>query len=192
MAEEQDEEKPPKKGGKLKLIIGALVLLAAGAGGAYGLFVGGFVGGAAAEEGPDVPRLVRKGDEDPYAVGDGGKNAPPPVVHGEGGSEYRTAYHRFDDSFTSNLSDSAGLIQVELAAATMHDGRVLQWLEQHELAVRSAILVELAATSEDAVYSSEGRAELQQRLTEAVNATLEQKEGFGGVDNIYFEGFLIQ
>jgi len=180
------EEKP--KGGKLKLIVGALVVLFVGAGGAYGAMATGVIG-ASEEQGPDVPQLVAKDEADPYATGEESEVV---TVHGDGGSEYRTAYYVFEEGFTSNLKDSPGLVQVSVAAATQHDGRVIQWLELHELAIRSAILVELANTVEDDVYTVEGKERLKERLATAINAVLEEREGFGGVDAVYFQSFLVQ
>ncbi|MEZ5748344.1 MAG: flagellar basal body-associated FliL family protein [Caenibius sp.] len=84
------------------------------------------------------------------------------------------------------------MIQLNLAASTRRDGRVLQWLKLHEIAVRSAILVELAATPEEDVYTVAGKQRLQQRLTAAINAVLVANEGFGGVDAVHFEAFVVQ
>ncbi len=189
-----DEAAPTPKKGKMKLLLGAAALLAIGAGGAYGVVASGLVGGTAKAAAPDLPKLVPKGADDPYA--------PPPdpaaakvdtaANYGEGGSEYRTIYYNFEDGFTSNLKDSAGLVQVSLAASTRHDGRVMQWLDRHELAVRSAILIELASTPEDDVFSIAGKQRLQARLTKAVNAVLIEQEGFGGVESIHFQSFLVQ
>lgn len=197
MSKTKSEGDAKPKSGKMKMIIGAVVLLAAGAGGAYGAVAAGLLGPHSAEaEGPDQPRLVRKGDEDPYAPaseggGEGeGEGAGP--VYGEGGSEYRTLYYTFEEGFTSNLADSAGLVQVSLAASTHHDGRVIQWLGMHDLAIRSAILVELANTPEDDVYSVQGKERLAERLKDAVNRVLEENEGFGGVDEVLFRSFLVQ
>lgn len=187
---EAPEEKP--KSGKLKLVLGALALLGVGAGGAFGAFQLGYVGNAAAVHEPDTPKLVAKGAEDPYAPAGKDKKDGGEFVAGEGGSKYRTAYYSFEEGFTSNLKDSMGLVQLSLAVSTKHDGRVLQWLEQHELALRSAILVELAATSEEDVYTVEGKARLQKRLVAAINRVLEEQEGFGGVDAVHFKAFLVQ
>lgn len=191
MAKDADKPEDAKsKGGKMKMVIAGVAMLGVGAGGAYGAFAAGLIG-ATGESGPDLPRLVRKGDTDPYALPSDSKDEGAPV-YGEGGSEYRTAYYSFADSFTSNLSDSPALVQVEIAVSTQHDGRVLAWVKTHELAIRSAILVQLAATPEADVFEVEGRKRLKQRLTEAINAELEEKEGFGGVDAVHFKGFLVQ
>lgn len=192
MAKGKDKDEGDKpKGGMMKLALGGVALVAVGAGGAYGAFAAGLLGGDK-DSGPDVPKLVAKGEADPYAPAGGkGKDAGP-IVYGEGGSEYRTAYYAFDDSFTSNLADSPALIQVELAVSTRRDGRVLQWVENHELAIRSAILVQLAATPEADVYAVDGKEKLARRLTKAINAVLEENEGFGGIENVHFKGFLVQ
>lgn len=181
------------KGGMIKIILGAVLLMGLGAGGAYGAYAAGLFGEAGGHEKPDQPKLVLKNEEDPYTMPgkDKEKDAAAPV-YGEGGSKYRTAYYSFQESFTSNLADSPGLIQVELAVSTRRDGRVLQWVESHELAIRSAILAQLAATTEAEVYDVEGKKRLGARLTKAVNAVLEENEGFGGIDAVHFRGFLVQ
>lgn len=189
-------QEPARKGGKLKLVLAALLLLGAGGGGAYAAVAAGLLGPTKEEEEdkPDHPALVRKGETDPFAdllpAAKGAEGAEP--VDGEGGSPYRTSYFRFEDSFTSNLSGSPALIQVTLAVSTRRDARVLQWLGKHELALRSAVLVELAETSEEDATSMSGKAALQKRLTKAINKVLTDAEGFGGVDQVFFEGYLVQ
>jgi flagellar FliL protein len=182
-----------KKGGKLKLLLLSLVLLGAGGGGTYAAFASGMLGAHSTQKEDKNPKLVRKGEEDPYPVGGEEKEGEgTPMVHGGGGGEYRTAYYDFTDEFTSNLADGAALVQVSLAASTHYDGRVLMWLDEHETAIRSRILAELAATSEADLASIKGKEELQKRLTKAINQTLEEREGFGGVDNVYFRSFIVQ
>jgi flagellar FliL protein len=181
------------KGGMIKIIVGAVLLVGLGAGGTYGAYAAGLFGEVGGHDEPDQPKLVLKNEEDPYAMPgkDKDKDAAAPV-YGEGGSKYRTAYYSFQESFTSNLADSPGLIQVELAVSTRRDGRVLQWVKSHELAIRSAILAQLAATTEAEVYDVDGKKRLGARLTKAVNAVLEENEGFGGIDAVHFRGFLVQ
>lgn len=181
------------KGGAIKLALGAVLLLGLGAGGAYGAFAMGLIPGMDTKHEPDEPKLVLKTETDPYpfAGATKEKDAAAPV-YGEGGSKYRTVYYSFGESFTSNLADSAGLVQVELAVSTRRDGRVLQWVKTHELAIRSAILAQLAATSEADAVSVEGKKRLALRLTKAINEVLEKNEGFGGIDAVHFRGFLVQ
>ena len=191
---ENGQPKPAKKGKGLivKSLMG-VILIGAGAGGTFGLVQAGMLGGkqeAAKED--NTPKLIRKGEVDPYAStekdgGDTGADIP-----GDGGSKYRTSYYSFADDFTSNLKGSAGLIQVSLAVSTQRDGRVLIWLKKHELAVRSRILIELADTPEEDLMTPEGKERLQKRLTAAINDVLTHAEGFGGINSVYFKSLLVQ
>lgn len=186
------EEKPRKRMGLLSKLLTGVVLIGAGGGGAYALVTTGVIGQADANQ-DDKPKLVRKGEEDPYPVASAaGEKDGPEVVHGAGGSEYRIAYYRFPDDFTSNLRNSDGMVQLSLAASTRYDGRVLMWLDEHQLAIRSRLLVEIANTDEADVYSPEGKERLQKRLIAAINDVLETNEGFGGVDNVHFRTFIVQ
>jgi len=193
---EKDAGEPKPKGkGPLLLIIVAVAMLAVGGGGAFALVKMGVIGGGAEKVHEDnSPKLLRKGDKDPFAPkkegakeGDGA--AEP---EGEGGSPYQTSYYNFTDDFTSNLKDSAALIQLSLACSTHRDGRVLIWLKKHELAIRSAMLAVLADTPEEDVQTIAGKDKLQKRLTAAINKVLTDEEGFGGVDAVYFKTFLVQ
>jgi flagellar FliL protein len=193
--EKSDREASPKKGmgPVIKLLVG-VGLVAAGGGGAYGLAQAGLLPGEMGAKRDDHPRLLHKGEQDPYApkpeAGQGNEVAAD--VDGDGGSVYRTRYFSFDDEFTSNLKRSDALLQVGLAASTRRDGRVLIWLRKHELAIRSALLAVLADTPEDEVYTMEGKQHLQKRLTVAINKVLTDTEGFGGVDAVYFRTLIIQ
>jgi flagellar FliL protein len=184
-----EEEKP--KGGMVKKLVIGLALIGAGAGGAYGAFASGLIG-EQEEAGPDVPKPVAKGEEDPYAPPAEKGEEGGEIVYGEGGSEFRTTYFSFQEPFTSNLKGSSGIVQLSLAVSTSHDGRILQWLTRHELALRSAVLVELASTPSEDAFSIEGKEALNQRLTQAINRVLVEQEGFGGVDRVHFKTFLVQ
>lgn len=199
MSTDADPVTPPKTKGKgllIKLMV-ALVLVSAGGGGAYALVRSGMIGGGgehAKTKESNEPKLVKKGEEDPFAPkaesGEGGEAGA--EIEGDGGSAYRTSYYKFSDDFTSNLRNSSALIQISLACSTRRDGRVLMWLKKHELAIRSQILVVLADTPEEDAYTPEGKLRLQQRLAGAINQVLTQAEGFGGVDQVYFKSFLVQ
>ena len=58
--------------------------------------------------------------------------------------------------------------------------------------MRSAVLMTLAETDEEQVFTADGKKDLQRRLAKAINDTLKEKEGFGGVGNVYFTNFIVQ
>ena len=192
------EAKPAKKkkgGGILMKVAIPVLLLGVGGGGAYGLVAAGVIGGSHEKVKEDNnPKLVRKGEEDPYAPKKEGEAEGEGAVEveGDGGTEYKTSYFVFSDEFTSNLKNSDGLVQLSLACSTRRDGRVLMWLKKHELAVRSAMLTVLADTPEEDIGTVEGKEKLQKRLTAAINQVLTKEEGFGGVDEVYFKSFIVQ
>lgn len=190
----EGEGRPAKKKGKGRLVkaVVLLAMLGAGGGGAYAYVSGGLMDKGPGAKNANVPQLVLKGEKDPYAPAAVEGEGTTPDIIGEGGSKYRTAYFLFTEEFTSNLKDSAGLIQVSIAAATHHDGRVLTWLKKHELALRSRILIELADTPEEEVLTPDGKEDLQKRLAKGMNEVLTDAEGFGGVDAVYFRSLLIQ
>ena len=196
-SKEDKAEKPKKKGGGLMVkAVGALVLLGAGGGATFAMVSTGMIGGGG-EEGhkeKDEPKLIRKGEEDPYAppAAEGAEGEAAHEVEGEGGSEYRTIYYSFAEDFTSNLRNSDSLVQVSLAASTRRDGRVVMWVRKHELAIRSEMLGVLADTPEEDVSTIDGKARLQKRLTAAINQVLKRTEGFGGVDAVYFKTLVVQ
>ncbi len=195
-ADKGHEGKKAGKGkGLLVMVGGAVLLLGAGGGGAFALMKAGVFGASSEKKHEDnAPKLVRKGEKDPFAPkAEAGKEAEPSAdVEGEGGSPYRTLYYSFTEDFTSNLRNSQGLVQVSLAASTHRDGRVLAWLKKHELAIRSAILAVLADTPDEDVTNIAGKERLQKRIAVAINKVLIDAEGFGGIDNVYFKTFLVQ
>ena len=195
MSDKKEKEAKPRKGkGMLVKALLGVVLIGAGGGGTFALVQSGMIGGGKDHAKEDnSPRLIRKGEEDPFAPKTDAKEGEgAPEVEGDGGSEYRTSYFSFTDDFTSNLKNSSALVQISMACSTRRDGRVLMWLKKHELAIRSEVLVVLADTPEEDAFTPEGKQRLEKRLTAAINKVLTETEGFGGVDAVYFKSFLVQ
>ena len=193
MSEDKSEKRAKSGKGKrlVMVLVISLVMLGLGGGGAYALVKSGMIGGERAKV-DNSPKLLKKGDADPYAPKADSKDESGNDVDGDGGSPYKTSYFNFSDEFTSNLKGSSTLIQVSLACSTHRDGRVIMWLKKHELAIRSDMLEVLADTPDDDIDSLEGKQRLRKRLTAAINHVLIQTEGFGGVDDVYFKNFLVQ
>jgi len=207
MSDTAPEAPAPKKGKMKKMLAmaGALVVLVGGgvAAGVYAAgagLVGGGHGASAEKPGPKlVPKSEQKrsggegggehGGESGGSEGEGGSEG-----HGgdEGGDKFASNYYQLDKDFTANLQDSVHVIQVGLAISTPYDDKVVQNLQTNEIAVRSAVLMALGDTPEEDVFASAGKKKLAARLVAAINDTLKQKEGFGGVGNVYFTSFVVQ
>ena len=181
-----DEEKPKKKKGKMKKILLPMVAILAigGACGAGGYFAADAMGShEKAEEKPDLPKLVMKDGSEVEAPASGklGKK-----------SDYKVTYHPIEQGFTSNLRGGSGFAQAEIAVSTFYDDRVVEALTEHDIAVRNAIVLELADTDGAALETIEGKTDLAKRLRDRINKTLEQKTGFGGIDEVYFTKLVLQ
>lgn len=191
-----------KKGGMMKWLMigtGLVVLIGGGVGGGLYAANSGLLGGGAAQgesADADTPRLVPKSEEVRASAGKEGEEGEAgggkPTPKGEGGDKYASTYYQMEKEFTSNLRDSVHFVQVGIAVSTPYDNRVVENLKTHELAVRSAILLALGETAEDDVFTADGKTRLQKRLAAAINGVLKEKEGFGGVANVYFTNFIVQ
>jgi flagellar FliL protein len=170
------------------MILAALILAGAGAGGGIFIASSGMLGGTKPADKPvkELPKLLPKGSKPKVTEGEGG--------HGSSaeGPKYESSYFQMEKEFTSNLKESTHLIQVGLAVSTPYDEKVTEHLKAHELAVRSAVLMTLADTDEEQVFTADGKKDLQRRLVKAINDVLKEKEGFGGVGNVYFTNFIVQ
>lgn len=202
MADTPADAAPVKKKGKLgkilMLVIGLAVLIGGGVAG--GLYFGK-AGAAEADHGPKlVPKSEQKRPgEDGEGGGHGGgeseghaKVEGKETPAGQGGDRFASNYYAMEKEFTSNLKDSVHFIQVGVAVSTPYDDTVIEHLKTNDIAVRSAVLMTLGDTTEDAVFTSQGKDQLAKRLTAAINTTLKQKEGFGGISNTYFTSFVVQ
>lgn len=186
--------KPKKKKGRKLLMLVVLALAGGGAGGAYAL---GLIGGGHAKaeiaEGPKlVPKAEQKRGGGEGKEGEGAAKGGAKAPSGSGGDKYASNYYALDKEFTSNIQGSVHYIQVGVAVSTPYDDDVIENLKTNEIAVRSAILMALGDATEEEVTTSDGKAKLAKRLVDAINATLKQKEGFGGIGNVYFTNFVVQ
>lgn len=195
MSDEAAETAPKKKGGMKKmLVIGVAALVLIGGGVGAGLYAAGsgLVGGGheGPKEDPNKPKLVAKAENHDVKV---------PITTGKGlgdekfdRSKFQATYYPIENPFTSNLRDSDGFMQIGLGVATYYDERVIEHLKNNEMPVRSAVLLTLADQDGFVISTPEGKKELQKELKDAINQVLVSREGFGGIDDVYFTSFIIQ
>ena len=204
----------------LLIVVGVVVLLGGGIGAGLYAAGSGLVGGGGGKheekEDPNKPHLVPKAEQ--KRAGEGGgeggehggggeggggehgggegeakeEHVGAPTPHGSGGEEYASNYYAMEKEFTANLQNSIHFVQVGVAISTPYDDKVINNLKTNDIAVRSAILMTLGDTTEDQVFTSGGKEQLQKRLAGAINAVLKEKEGFGGISNVYFTNFVVQ
>lgn len=175
---------PPKKKKKLlKLLVLAGVVLGAGGGAAVYAGMVPLGGGGLAK--PDLPELVAKEGVDPIDFSVKGERP----IHAD---QFQATYYPLTEPFTSNLVDDGGFVQVDLGVSTYYDERVVKNVETHEMAIRSAVLMTLAEQNGATLATQAGKTALKAELAKAINGVLKAKEGFGGIDDVYFTSFVMQ
>jgi flagellar FliL protein len=193
----------PKPKGKLKKLlfigVGALVLIGAGAG--AGIYFGALSAHEAKPE-DHFPKLVVRssGDEEaPAAEGDDKEAAPkvgtvavPNDKFKVDPRKYEVTYFQIPDAFTTNLADGSGFLQAGISLSTFYDGKVINNIKRQAVPIRSVVLMVLSEQDPALLSTSQGKQRLQRQLTAAINDVLREKEGFGGIDNVYFTSLVIQ
>lgn len=194
----------PKKRGKLKIVlfagIGALVLIGGGVG--AGVYASHRLLPSGPSEDPNRPKLVERSESpEPAASSEAGDNKEPAPKIGTiavtndsvavDPRKFEVTYVPLDQPFTANLANG-GIIQVGLSFATYYDHHVVENIKRQTVPIRSAALMVLAEQDPQVLSTGEGKRALQRQLTAAVNTVLREKEGFGGIDNIYFTSLVIQ
>jgi flagellar FliL protein len=184
----EEPAKKKKKGGLGRLLVLLTLGIVLGGGGlGAGLYASGWL--ATGEAKIDQPYLVPRDDASSEAIAAGeekarGGKADPHV--------FQASYHEMDKPFTSNLKGGQAFVQIGVGMSTYYDKRVLERLKKHEMAVRSAILMRLAEQDPLELASGEGKEKLRQSLKKAVNDVLTIKEGFGGIEEVFFTSFVTQ
>lgn len=184
-----------KKSGKKKLLLILLTLLIVGGGGTAGglyamgrLSLGGSTGGHE-EAASDLPQLVvREGVSEQAAErarARARRGSPDPRV-------FQSTYIPIEQPFTSNLRGGEAFVQIGLGVSTYYGEPVVEHLETHRMAVRSAILMTLSEQDPAVITTFQGKQALKQALKNAINEALTIREGFGGIDDVYFTSFVTQ
>ncbi|SEH16371.1 flagellar FliL protein [Sphingopyxis sp. YR583] len=201
MAKDNVEGAPKKKGKFKKLLfigVGAIALIGAGAG--AGIYFGALQAHEAKPE-DNYPKLVVRGEGEPEAAAEGeGKEAAPKVgtvsvpndKYKVDPKKYEITYYPITDAFTTNLADGSGFLQIGISLSTFYDGKVINNIKRQAVPIRSVVLMVLAEQDPALLSTSQGKQRLQRQLTAAINDVLREKEGFGGIDNVYFTSLVIQ
>lgn len=193
----EEEEPKKKKSGIVKILIFAvlgLVMMGAGLGVGYVLF------GTASNSPEQIAAEIIERNRAPAAdvaeveteetAGDG---TPQPVSKDSIKNEvFETLYYELPGTLTTNLKDSRRFLQIGVGLSTRYDQAILQNVESNLPAVRAAILATLSDYTETDVVGREARNILAEDLKEAINATLEELEGFGGVEGVLLTSFVMQ
>jgi flagellar FliL protein len=193
--EEEVEVVEEKKGGLVKIllfaIIGILVIvISIGA----TLFLTGFFDAKplVVDENGNVVTQQAAGE----AVEEVDPNAPKALskVSKElpEGQKFDQLYNEMARSFTVNLSGSKQFCQFTMGFMTHYDQRVVDNVYKHELAIRSAIIMEVSIYSMDQLATVTDKQKLANSIKARMNQVLIGYEDFGGIEEVFFTEFVIQ
>jgi len=178
MANEEEiagEEK--KKGGLVKILlfvfIGILVI-AISIGGT--LFLTGFF---------DAKPLVVDKDGNVIAQEVAGETDSKAV-------EINQLFSEMERKFTVNLTGSRQFFQFSMGFMTENNPSIIANVYKHELALRSAIIMEVSTYSKDQLATAADKQKLADVIKMRMNQVLIGYEDIGGIEEIFFTEFLIQ
>lgn len=186
----ETEKEPKKKGGMVKKLLVPLlaVLVLGGGGAAAGFFAAGMIGGGEHED-PNAPKVVLKDGTTVSAKAAGLKN---PGSATQLDAKFKVTYFPIEEPFTANLRGDTGFAQMSLAVSTYFDEKITAAMTEHNIAVRSAVLMTISEFDAMQLESLEGKEALKGKIKDVVNATLTEKTGFGGIEDVYFTSIVVQ
>tara|TARA_B100001057_G_scaffold500011_1_gene612953 strand:+ start:575 stop:1150 length:576 start_codon:yes stop_codon:yes gene_type:complete len=189
------EEEPKKKINFKKIALfglGPIVLIGVGLG------IGAFLFMPTQTPVEQVEELIEKklqqAGQLPSEEGEGEESAEPEKVYKDTPSTdtFVTSYYTFPDNFTTNLKGSKAFLQISVGVSTQYDETVIENVESHQLALRSEVLSAVSEFSVEQIEGKSGRDDLADKIKDAMNERLEELEGFGGVEGVYFTSFVLQ
>ena len=189
------EEEPKKKINFKKIALfglGPIVLIG------IGLGVGAFLFMPTQTPVEQVEELIEKklqqAGQLPSSEGEDEAAAEPEKVYKDTPSTdtFVTSYYTFPDNFTTNLKGSKAFLQVSVGVSTQYDETVIENVEMHQLALRSEVLGVVSEFTVEEVEGKTGHDQLADGIKDAINKRLEDLEGFGGVEGVYFTAFVLQ
>jgi len=105
---------------------------------------------------------------------------------------FKVTYYEFPDHFTTNLRSGNKLVQATIAIDTEYEEAVIWRVIKHRLAIANEIVMLLSNQTEADMRNPAAKAKLQDSMRDAVNAVLDSKYHFGGIDHAYITSLTIQ
>ena len=164
-----EEEQTPPKSGSMKLIIiaGALLLFIAGGAGGY-LLLGG-----------------KEASADAAATAEAEPEEEMPLA--------KSVYVSLNPEFVINFRDRnarSKFLKAELSVATTEE-EVAEAVELHMPAIRNAMVLLLSRQIYEDLIPHEGKEALRQQALADVQSLLEERIGKPGIDDLYFNNFVM-
>jgi len=141
-----------------------------------------------------IAKKLEQAGQLPSTEGEGEEMAEPKKIAKEtpATQTFVTSYYTFPDDFTTNLKGSSAFLKISVGVSTQYDATVVENVEMHQLALRSEVLGVISEHTAEDMEGKEGRDALAENIRLALNKRLEDLEGFGGVEGVFFTSFVLQ
>ncbi|HIB62540.1 MAG TPA: flagellar basal body-associated FliL family protein [Methylococcaceae bacterium] len=106
--------------------------------------------------------------------------------------QFEQSYQEMKSKFTVNVPHSKKYLQFSISVMTHYDDKVLDNVDKHQTALRSAILQVVRQKPVETYNSEDGMAGVLIEIKEAMNGVLMGYEDFGGIEEVFFTEFVIQ
>jgi flagellar FliL protein len=107
-------------------------------------------------------------------------------------TRFEKNYLQLEKDLMTNITGSKKVMVVNIALMTHYDTRVFDNVKKHEFALRSVMLDIMRQTTDEETKKPDFRKELAEKLKEVMNKRLEEYEDFGGIEEVYFNSFVMQ
>ena len=191
MSEEAEVEEKKKSPILLIVLIfvGILVLLGGAIGGT--LFLTGYFDKKDRDIEDEFTKMDKAGDEANDAALEA-LDAGPQLKETPKQTKLVANYYQIPQALVANIGNSKKVMQVSVGIMTHYDEQVIANIEKHQIALRSAMIVDLRKVTEADVKSPEFQETMAETLRLTMNAILEEYEDFGGIEKVFFPEFIIQ
>lgn len=180
---------PAKKSGKLKwIVIGVIgLLLLVGATVAV-LYFAGVIGGD--DDAGNADEAETASAE--HGKADKGDKADK-KEHGAAEAKAPLIYQSMEPPLIVNFDSNANVrfMQVTMQVAA-HDPLVIERVKEHTPAIRNGLLMLYSSQDPTVLSTRQGKETLLKQSLEEVNRVLTEQSGEGGVENVFFTGFVMQ
>ena len=105
---------------------------------------------------------------------------------------FKVTYYEFPDHFTTNLRSGNKLVQATIAIDTEYEEAVIWRVIKHRLAIANEIVLLLSNQTEADMRNPSAKVKLQDDIRDVVNAVLQSKYQFGGINHAYITSLTIQ
>lgn len=106
--------------------------------------------------------------------------------------KFNQSYQDFKTKFTVNIPSTKKYVQFALSVMTHYDNRVLDNVDKHETALRSAVIAMASLEPYETYQTNEGLESFRNRIRDELNRVLVQYEDFGGIEEVFFTELVVQ